>query len=186
VSRGFDTNVATSWRAESCIPARAIDVSGFCELGGRLTGFPRAAVLARQPHASRKEVPMAGSHRVVATLALGGALVASAVHAEEVAGAAAFKQYCAPCHSLTPGVNRYAPSLAGVIGRKAGTVQGFEYSKALQLQKSGLVWNGKTLDEWLRDPHAAVPETGMAFDGLKNAEQRRAVIEFLEREDAAR
>jgi cytochrome c len=129
---------------------------------------------------------MPGSRRLIVALALGAALVPSAVHAEEVvAGAAVFEQYCAPCHSLKPGVNRYAPSLAGVIGRKAGTVQGFEYSKALQLQ-SGLVWNGKTLDEWLRDPHAAVPGTGMAFEGLKNAAQRRAVIEFLEREDAAR
>jgi cytochrome c len=134
----------------------------------------------------RKKIAMRGSRRLVAVLALGAALVPFAVLAEEVAGAAAFKQYCAPCHSLKPGVNRYAPSLAGVVGRKAGTVRGFEYSTALQLQKSGLVWDGKTLDEWLRDPHAAVPETGMAFEGLKNAEQRRAVIEFLEREDAAR
>jgi cytochrome c len=130
---------------------------------------------------------MPGSRRLIVALALGAALVPSAVHAEEVvAGAAAFEQYCAPCHSLKPGVNRYAPSLAGVVGRKAGTVRGFEYSTALQLQKGGLVWDGKTLDEWLRDPHAAVPEAGMPFEGLKNAEQRRAVIEFLEREAAAR
>jgi cytochrome c len=148
--------------------------------------FPRHAGLARQLQSSCKEVPMRGSRRPVAALALGAALVPSAVDAEEMTGAAVFKQYCAPCHSLKPGVNRHAPSLAGVIGRKAGTLRGFEYSTAVQLQKSGLVWDAKTLDEWLRDPHAAVPETGMSFEGLKNAEQRRAVIEFLEREAAAR
>jgi cytochrome c len=65
-------------------------------------------------------------------------------------------------------------------------VPGFEYSRAFQLQKRDLVWDGKTLDEWLRDPHAAVAEAGMAFEGLKDAEQRRAVIEFLEREAKAR
>jgi cytochrome c2 len=126
------------------------------------------------------------SRRLVAAFALGAALVPAAAAAAEPSGAALFKQHCAPCHSLKPGVSRHAPSHAGVIGRKAGTLPEFTYSPALQLQSRGLVWDAKTLDEWLRDPHAAVGETGMAFEGLKDAEQRRAVIEFLEREAKAR
>jgi cytochrome c2 len=129
---------------------------------------------------------MAQWRSLVAAFALGAALVPPAARAAERSGAAVFKQYCAQCHSLEPGVNRHAPTLAGVIGRRAGTLPGFEYSPALQLQKRGLVWDGKTLDEWLRDPHAAVAEAGMPFEGLKDAEQRRAVIEFLEREAKAR
>jgi cytochrome c len=127
---------------------------------------------------------MRGSQHVATVCALSMALAASAVHAGDPTGAAVFKQNCASCHSLRPGAHRYAPSLAGVMGRQAGTLPGFEYSEALT--KSGLIWTTATLEPWLRDPHRAVPGSGMPFEGLANPEQRRAVIEFLQRENAAR
>src|SRR5687767_3291657 len=67
-------------------------------------------------------------------------------------GARAFGA-CAACHSLEPERSLTGPSLSGVWGRKAGSLDGFaRYSRALK--ESGLVWNEQTLDRWLRDPAA--------------------------------
>jgi cytochrome c len=92
-------------------------------------------------------------------------------------GAAVFGQ-CAACHAVEPGRHLTGPSLAGVWGRKAGTTEGFtRYSDALK--QSGLVWDDKTLDAWLRDPQRIVPGTSMTFPGLPNARQRADVIAYL-------
>ncbi len=88
----------------------------------------------------------------------------------------AFNQ-CAACHSTTPGKTIIGPSLAGVYGRKAGTLPGFQYSQAMK--NSGLTWNAATLDRYLADPKAVVPGTLMGFAGLKDEEQREAVIRYL-------
>ncbi len=115
---------------------------------------------------------------------LSAALVPGSLHADVAAGARMFKQRCAPCHSLEPGVQRHGPSLENLMGRQAGMHPGFEYSEGLP--RSGLIWNGETLDSWLRNPHAAVPAAGMPFEGLENTTQRHDVIEFLEHEAAPR
>jgi len=63
---------------------------------------------------------------------------------------------CAACHSLEPDRNMTGPSLAELWNRKAGTLASFHrYSQALK--SSGIVWNDKTLDEWLADPQHLVP-----------------------------
>ncbi len=90
--------------------------------------------------------------------------------------------FCAGCHSLRPGENRLAPSLAGLFGRRAGSVPGFPYSQALK--RSGIVWNEQTLDAWLADPRRFVPGTIMPFQGLPDAKDRAAIIAFLK--DATR
>ena len=67
-----------------------------------------------------------------------------------------FFQACAACHSLTPNHNMTGPSLAGVIGRKAGTLASFQrYSPGLR--SSAVVWDEKTLDAWLTNPMASSP-----------------------------
>lgn len=90
-------------------------------------------------------------------------------------GAAVFRQRCAGCHRLTPAAG-VGPSLAGVVGRQAGTRPGYVYSAALKA--SGLIWRDATLDAYLAAPARAVPGTKMML-GLPDAAQRRAVIRYL-------
>ena len=84
---------------------------------------------------------------------------------------------CAGCHSLKPGEIRVGPSLAGLIGRKAGSGPGFRYSMALK--NAAIVWDEKTLDAWLANPRKLIPGNRMPFLGLKKGEQRVDVIAFL-------
>lgn len=92
-------------------------------------------------------------------------------------GAKAFRA-CAACHSLNPGDHRTGPSLAGIWGRTAGTVGGFNrYSKALK--DSGLTWDADTLDRWIRDPKALVPGNRMVYRGIAEAKVRDDLIAFL-------
>lgn len=87
---------------------------------------------------------------------------------------------CAPCHSLEPGRNMTGPSLAGLWGRKAGGLASFvRYSDALK--SSGIVWEDRSLDAWLTDPQAMVPDNAMPFEGIKNAAVRVDLVAFLKR-----
>ena len=85
---------------------------------------------------------------------------------------------CAACHSLTPDRNMTGPSLAGVWGRKAGSLKSFErYSPALEA--SSVAWNDKTLDAWLTSPARFIPNNHKTFEGVANAKQRADLIAFL-------
>ncbi len=87
---------------------------------------------------------------------------------------------CKACHSVKPGKHRVGPSLAGVIGRVAGTAPGYKYSKAMQAYgASGIVWNEQTLDTYLTNPRQVVKGTKMTFPGLKKPEQRADLNAFL-------
>jgi cytochrome c len=92
------------------------------------------------------------------------------------AGEVIFKQ-CAACHSLDPDTNKTGPSLAGLFGRKAGTVEDFNYSDANK--NSGIVWDEASLRKYLPNPQALVPRTKMAFMGLKDPQQVEDVIAYL-------
>lgn len=86
---------------------------------------------------------------------------------------------CASCHSVEPNVHRTGPSLAGIWGRKAGTVDGFNrYSEALK--QSQVVWDRDTLDAWLRDPQSLIPGTGMTLRGLPDTGARQDIAAYLE------
>jgi cytochrome c len=85
---------------------------------------------------------------------------------------------CAACHSLQPDQNMTGPSLAGLWNRKAGSVANFNrYSPALQ--QSNIVWNDKTLDDWIKDPQLVVPENQMTFAGIKDSQQRADLLAYL-------
>ncbi len=95
---------------------------------------------------------------------------------DAAAGEKVYKK-CKTCHSLEAGKNKLGPHLAGVIGREAGSVEGFKYSKAMA--DSGLVWDEATLDAFLAKPKDVVPKSKMAFAGLKKEKQRQDVIAYL-------
>jgi cytochrome c len=88
----------------------------------------------------------------------------------------AFAQ-CAGCHATEAGKNLFGPSLAGVSGRRAGSLPSYTYSPALK--SSGLTWNAKTLDRWLTSPRKTVPGTKMPFNGIQDAKSRGQVIAYL-------
>src|SRR5580700_10696992 len=85
---------------------------------------------------------------------------------------------CATCHSLQPDQNMTGPSLAGLWNRKAGSVASFSrFSPALK--SANIVWNDKTLDDWITDPQHLVPGNQMTFPGVKDARQRADLLAFL-------
>ena len=89
-----------------------------------------------------------------------------------------FFSYCSRCHSLEPARHLSGPSLAGLIGRKAGTAEGFEhYSDALK--SANLVWEEQTLDAFLTDPSALVPGIQMRFQGIPDPQKRQDLIAYL-------
>jgi cytochrome c2 len=104
---------------------------------------------------------------------------------EELAaqGETVFRQ-CQACHQVGPDAqNRVGPVLTGVVGRTAGTYEGFRYSSAMQeAGQSGLVWTEEELDVYLENPRQKVQGTNMAFAGLRQEDQRLAVIEYIEQQ----
>jgi cytochrome c len=120
---------------------------------------------------------------VVAALIVGFVPVAGPGNAwgDPVRGERVF-QRCYSCHSVIEGeTNLQGPNLRGVIGRRAGTLPGFEYSEpfANAVRERRLVWTRQTLEAYLADPEAFIAGTAMT-QNLPGADDRRDVIDFLE------
>lgn len=84
---------------------------------------------------------------------------------------------CKACHVAEAGKNRVGPSLWALVGRTAGMISGFNYSKANKA--SGVIWSEDVLFTYLEAPAKFMPGTRMAFGGLKNAQDRADVIAYL-------
>lgn len=95
--------------------------------------------------------------------------------ADPAAGQALFAR-CQACHRL--GVNGVGPHLDGVVGRPAGSVEGFAYSGALRAME-GAPWTAERLDAFLKNPRGFAPGTKMAFAGLPGAQDRADLIAWL-------
>jgi cytochrome c len=87
---------------------------------------------------------------------------------------------CQTCHVREEGVNRIGPSLAGIVGREAGSVEGFDYTPANA--NSGITWTPEKMFQYLENPQRVVPGTKMAFGGLPNGQDRADVIAYLQSE----
>src|SRR5262249_44957804 len=97
-------------------------------------------------------------------------------------GEKVFNHICKLCHNATEAKNKIGPYLQGVIGRKSGSIEGFNYSDAMK--SAGLTWDETTLEKYLADPKALVPKNKMAFAGLKKDEDRANVIAYLAQQKA--
>lgn len=89
-------------------------------------------------------------------------------------GREAYEARCGGCHSVQ--ADRVGPRHAGLMGRRAGSVAGFDYSPALQ--RSGITWNATTLERWLADPEALVPGQRMGYR-LADAQARADIVAYL-------
>jgi len=95
---------------------------------------------------------------------------------DPVKGKAVFAR-CVICHTVEPGKNKLGPTLAGIVGSKAGGVPGFNFSPAMKNSK--IVWTPANLDKYLTNPRAMLPGNRMIFAGLPNADDRANVIAYL-------
>ncbi|MFO1091633.1 MAG: cytochrome c family protein [Hyphomicrobiales bacterium] len=123
--------------------------------------------------------------RAIVMAALALVCVPAAAHADgdPVKGKDVFKK-CMACHVHDSTTNKIGPHLADVVGRKAGSVEGFKYSDAMKKKgEEGLVWTVENLTAYLHDPKAFVPGNKMAFVGLKNDADIANVIAYIQSKD---
>ncbi len=117
---------------------------------------------------------------LTATLALAFAAAlgsgAALAEGDAEAGKKVFKK-CKSCHTFDPGKKKIGPHLKGVVGRKAGSVEGYKYSKAMA--GADITWDEANLDKFLTKPKAFVKKTKMTFRGLSKESQRADVIAYL-------
>lgn len=95
--------------------------------------------------------------------------------ADASSGEGVFRK-CAACHKLD-GTDGVGPHLNGVVGREAGSVEGFAYSDAMAGHGP---WTPEALFTFLEDPRTALPGTKMAFAGLSKEQDRADVIAYLQ------
>lgn len=95
---------------------------------------------------------------------------------DAVRGEKRFKAICGACHTIDPAKKSIGPHLKGVIGRKAGTVDGFSYSVAMK--NIGITWDAAKLDPYLAKPAAIVKGTKMV-NIVANPKDRADIIAYL-------
>jgi len=121
------------------------------------------------------------SRALLAVLLCGVAGTAPAQVGDDAASIAKGKRLymrCAACHDVgDTGPARIGPHLKGLVGRPAGAVAGYGYSA--DMKSKSFVWDEVALDTWLTKPSALVPATSMAFAGMPDAAERKALIAFL-------
>lgn len=109
----------------------------------------------------------------------GGVAAAPALAQDAAAGKKVFAK-CTACHDAVNEKNKVGPHLVGVVGRKAGGVEGFRYSDAMKAAgEAGWVWDEANIDKYLRAPKETIPGNKMAFPGLKKDDEIANVIAYL-------
>src|SRR5918993_6079172 len=110
----------------------------------------------------------------VLSVALVAASAGAALAQDAAAGEKVFAQ-CRACHQIGPNAkNAVGPVLNGLFGRKAGTIEGYNYSPANK--NSGLTWDEATFSEYIKDPKAKIPGTKMVYAGLKDEQRIKDLI----------
>jgi len=101
----------------------------------------------------------------------------AAVAADAARGETRFKAVCGTCHAVDPAQKKMGAHLKGIVGRKAASVEGANYSAAMKA--SGWTWDKARLDTYLADPRKALPGTSMMI-GVSSAADRADIIAYLE------
>jgi cytochrome c2 len=114
---------------------------------------------------------------VVAAAGVMLAMPTAALAQDTAAGEEVFKKICAPCHKVEAGKNAVGPSLFGVVGRKAGTEAGYNYSPAMKA--FGQTWTEELLNKYIEAPKTVVPGNKMPYAGLKDEIQRDDLVAYL-------
>lgn len=109
---------------------------------------------------------LAGVTAIAAPMQAGDAVKGKAVYAR-----------CAACHSIAPGKNGIGPSLAGIVGRKSGSMTGYKYSPAMQ--KANLTWNDATIAKFVAGPSKLVPGTKMMAPAVTKPADQANLIAYL-------
>lgn len=105
------------------------------------------------------------------------ALPASAL-AQDADNGKAIWNKCRPCHQVGEGAkNLVGPILNGLIGRKSGTIEGFNYSDANK--NSGIVWDEASFLEYIKNPKGKIPNTKMVFAGLPDENDAKDLLAYL-------
>lgn len=159
-----------------------------CGGGGKPPAAGSAAPAASPPPAAPAApaeapagTPAAAPAETAAAQPATGDLAGMIAAADLKKGKTLFLQ-CRACHSLAPKSEpgKIGPTLYGVVGRKAGSVEGFDYSDAVR--NSGKVWTVEDIDHWLEKPSEFLPGNKMVFMGIKNPQDRANVIAFIQQE----
>ena len=123
--------------------------------------------------------------RLIHTLAAVLLLSAAPAMAQEAAGNAEAGQrvfnQCRACHTINrDGRNMVGPNLFGIVGRRAGSVDGFRYSRPMhEKHEQNFVWTEDNLRAYIRNPKEVVPNGAMSFPGLRNEQQLNDLLAYL-------
>jgi cytochrome c len=116
-----------------------------------------------------------GPLRKIAALLIFAAAFAGVAHAQDAArGRELYEARCGGCHSVE--ADRIGPRHAGLFGRRAGSVRGYDYSPALAASK--VLWSADTLERWLADPERLIPGQRMNYR-VNEARDRADLVAFL-------
>jgi len=113
---------------------------------------------------------------LIAGLLLAG-FATDSLAADPSVGQQIFQTQCSICHAVIKGKNGIGPTLFGVVGRRAGIVPGFDYTT--DHKNLGITWNATTLNKYLTNPRAMVPDTTMIYPGLKDSAKRADLVTYL-------
>lgn len=127
-----------------------------------------------------RSAPLAGAVHLILLLGLALGLPACAKAQDVAAGKAAFETSCSLCHDASPAKTTFqGPPLFGVVGRKIGSVAGFDYTNALKSAGAkGRTWTPAELDRFLTDPAKAMPGTAMPVS-VADPKTRQKIIAYL-------
>jgi cytochrome c len=105
-------------------------------------------------------------------------------HAQDAAAGEKVFVVCKACHQVGDRAkNAVGPVLNGLLGRKAGSVEGYVYSDANK--NSGITWDEATFSAYIKDPKAKIPGTKMVLPGIKDEQRIKDLIAYLHTFDKA-
>ncbi|NDH64385.1 MAG: cytochrome c family protein [Alphaproteobacteria bacterium] len=114
----------------------------------------------------------------VASALIAGVTASAALAQDAAKGERVFATQCKACHTLERGgASVTGPNLYGLMARKSGGLPGYGYSEAMR--RFAIVWDEKTLANYLRDPKGDMPGTKMVFAGVKRPDQLADLIAYL-------